>query len=545
MISILRLAVTASAILVAACSGGGGGAPAADPPLSARAEAAAVTDAPAVYAVEQAARVVEASIVTIDGAYTFAQVNSDIDPNDSFKPEVDAHFTADDYPADGLSSNARLRLRGSSSRLAVQKSYRVKLGSARPLWRGESILQLNKHPWDLTRVRNKLAFDLFRDIPHLPSLRTQFMHVTVNGQDYGLFTHVEKMGKEYLANRGLATDGNIYKANDFAFFSDPALALDSTGNPVNVAAFELVLELENNNRDHRPLADMIAAVNDETQPFETLFARYFDRNNYLTWMAVNILTGNRDTLNQNFALYQPKGTTKFYFLPWDYDGAFGFEDQPDNAVSNTLYAPWQQALSNWWGIPLHRRFLEDPQRLRELIQAVEDIYSSSLTAAKIQARLNAYRPMVEPLVLRSPDMDNLPTVAADPAAEWAGEYVRLATTVKKNFDTFKASLEKPMPFWLNAAVENGALHLAWDRSIDLQNDPVTYTIQVADNPDFSPTLFSRSGFSMTALDISVPPPGTYYLRVIASDNKGNTQQAFDRFDQGNRAFFGVRQFIVQ
>ena len=45
--------------------------------------------------------------------------------------------------------------------------------------------------------------------------------------------------------------------------------------------------------------------------------------------------GNRDTVNQNFALYQPKDSDKFYFLPWDYDGALGFEGQPDIKKENT------------------------------------------------------------------------------------------------------------------------------------------------------------------------------------------------------------------
>jgi hypothetical protein len=39
-----------------------------------------------------------------------------------------------------------LRLRGHSSRLAEQKSYRIKLAKDAGLWRGEQTLQFNKHP---------------------------------------------------------------------------------------------------------------------------------------------------------------------------------------------------------------------------------------------------------------------------------------------------------------------------------------------------------------------------------------------------------------
>jgi len=64
-------------------------------------------------------------------------------------------------------------------------------------------------------MRNKLAFDLMSMVPHLPSIRTQFVNLWIDdGEgpvDYGLFTHVEFAGKEYLVNRGLNDDNRLYK----------------------------------------------------------------------------------------------------------------------------------------------------------------------------------------------------------------------------------------------------------------------------------------------------------------------------------------------
>jgi spore coat protein H len=511
-----------------------------------QAEAAAVADSATTYAVEDTTKVINATITTFDGTYTFAQVNSDIDPNDTFVPEVDAHFVADDYPvADPNIVNATLRLRGSSSRLADQKSYRLKLKTAAPLWRGETTLQLNKHPWDLTRVRNKLAFDLFKDIPHLPSLRTQFMHVWINGQDYGLFTHVEKMGKEYLSNRGLAVDGNIYKANNFSFEMEPGLALDAAGKYVSKDAFEKILELENDNKNHSNLIAMINAVNDETIPLNSTMQTYFDRNNYIVWLAVNILAGNRDTINQNFALYQPKDSTRFYFLPWDYDGAFGIENQPDFKAANNLYSPGQMGIGNWWGIPLHRRFVQDPQNRADLKRAVMEIYNSYLTNTRIQSKLNSYRAIVEPLITSSPDLDYLPVLSGtEKTDEWALEYARLITTIKTNYEQFLASLESPMPYWQSATVNGAQLDLAWDASVDFDNDPVTYSIQVADSPLFTSPLYSATGYSGLSVSVPKPATGTYYMKVTARDSLGNTIEAFDRYLLGNVAYFGVLEFQV-
>ena len=271
----------------------------------------AIKDDATVYAVEDN-KVIKANIVTKDGTYTFADVNADIDDSDAIVPEIDAHLVMDNYPDDLKAKNATIRLRGHSSRLADQKSYRVKLAKDIPLWRGEGTLQFNKHPYDLTRVRNKLAFDLFRDIPHIPSLRTQFVQVSIKNlnktgveyasADFGLFTHVEKMGKEYLANRGLPTDGNIYKAEDFQFMLDANLTLDGAGAVVNKDNFEKTLSLEADNKNHKKLIEMLTALNDPSTDFDAFFAKYFDKSNYLTWLSTSILMGNRDTVNQNLSL---------------------------------------------------------------------------------------------------------------------------------------------------------------------------------------------------------------------------------------------------
>ena len=131
---------------------------------------------------------------TYDGC-TLNDVLNDIDGSDDFKPEIKVHMTADDFPDDGLVSNAELRQRGATSRGAPQKSFRVKLDSSDDLWRGERRIQLVKSFGDFSRIRNKLSYDLFADIPNLPSMQTQFVNFKVedqgNVEDYGLYTHVE------------------------------------------------------------------------------------------------------------------------------------------------------------------------------------------------------------------------------------------------------------------------------------------------------------------------------------------------------------------
>ncbi|HTM20526.1 MAG TPA: CotH kinase family protein, partial [Kofleriaceae bacterium] len=129
--------------------------------------------------------------------------------------EASGTFVADD---DGgrVEAPATLEVRGSSSRLADQKSFKIRLQDA--TWRGQKELNLNKHPFDLTRVRNALAFTLFRTIPHFSSMRIQLVNLFINGVDRGLYTQIEEGDDDFLARHGLDPEGQLYKARLFEFF---------------------------------------------------------------------------------------------------------------------------------------------------------------------------------------------------------------------------------------------------------------------------------------------------------------------------------------
>lgn len=99
-----------------------------------------------------------------------------------------------------------------------QKSYKLSLNDSAGLWRGQSNIALNKSAFDATRVRNKLYFDLAKNMEHVPSLRTQFVRLFIKDEtagatqfeDYGLYTQAEVPTKKYLANHGLDRSGFLY-----------------------------------------------------------------------------------------------------------------------------------------------------------------------------------------------------------------------------------------------------------------------------------------------------------------------------------------------
>ncbi|MEE8104072.1 MAG: CotH kinase family protein [Planctomycetota bacterium] len=496
---------------------------------------------------------------------TLDDVDQDILKNDGCKAEVNLILEITDLPGSGGDANAELRLRGASTRRTEQKSYRIKLDSkdAQDLWRGQRVLNLNKHPYDLSRLRNKLCFDLLSQIPHITSLRTQFVRLYVDQADgrgfvdYGLFTHVERVDDYFLEAHRLDPDATIYKAEFFEFGRHPDSLKLKSDPTYDEDAFEEILEIKEG-KDHAPLLAMLDELNDGGTDFEEVFATYFNRPNYLTWLACSILFDNVDTNSQNFFLYRPDGTSTFYFLPWDYDGAFDFYGQPVQAQVEQL-GRWQRSIANWWAATLHLRFLKQPGALAELTAKMTEIRDQYASASQVQTLIDSYTPTVRPQVAKSPDLNQLPVLDASSTqtklAEFDAECARLAALVAAKHQQFLDTVERPMPVFMSDNVVGADVLFRWDESFDLQGDGLTYDFQLATSPEFdAPSIVTESLGLVDTVTYSYPvaslAPGTYYYRVIVRDDKNpseNWQIAFDSYwdEQADKVHFGVRRMVVE
>jgi len=130
---------------------------------------------------------------------TLADVLADTNGDDDFKVDIDVKLRTDDLIETGADVNAGLRQRGASARLAPQKSFRVRLED--DLWRGEERIQLNKHPYDQSRMSNKLAFDLMQRLPHVTWQPSRLMLTA---------SHLMKLAlKSVLKSTGVTTTQNL------------------------------------------------------------------------------------------------------------------------------------------------------------------------------------------------------------------------------------------------------------------------------------------------------------------------------------------------
>lgn len=491
--------------------------------------------------------------------HTFAQVNSAV------RFAEDSHVDNDilaravvqvgnaDGPQPGMlgydatESNATIRVRGNSSSVRPQKSYKLELDDEAGLWRGQSNIALNKHNFDATRLRNKLYFDLLRPVEDISSLRTQFVRLYIKDEtagettftDYGLFTQAEVPTKKYLANHGLDSEGYLYKAISFNFeMSDGLKNFDDPD--FDQAAFDKILSCKGR-QDNQKLIDLVNLIADRSVDINEIVGDYIDRDNYLTWLAYNILMGNNDTTVQNFYLYSPLNSQKWFFIPWDGDNCLHWqEDEVEGLTGN--YGSWEHGVANYWGVLLHQRFLKNEANRAELAAKVDELHET-INRDTVNALAQQYDQVVRPYALAMPDFYYLGNTAAERDAILAG----LGDQVELAYQQFYDSLHELMPFFLYQPVQDGQTVLfRWEDAYDFDNQPITYRLRVAATPDFANPVVDVAGLTSTEYPVPADqlPAGTWYFAVTAETQDGRTAPAMNKIQVSDVYYPGVDRMEV-
>ena len=442
--------------------------------------------------------------------------------------------------------NATVQIRGQTSSRNAQKNYKIELKKNKGTWRGQRTINLNKHQSEGMRFRNKLSYDLLKGIPQLMSLRTQFVHLYVKDltegntavfRDYGLYTQVEQLNKTGLKNHGLDSNGQLYKINSFEFYRYEDVIKKEDDASYDQVAFEKLLEIKGDS-DHTKLIAMLNALNDVSNPIETVLDQYFDRENLTYWMAYQILTGNVDTQNRNTYLYSPQNSDTWYLIPWDNDASFMRTEYSIQKRSDQ--GSWECGVSNYWGNVLFQRCLQSDAFREELDAAVLDL-KSYLSRERISSMISEYRTVTQSYLKKMPDQMYAPLTDA--------EYETIASAipdeVEQNYELYKESLEKPMPFYTGKPViEGNTLKFNWDASYDFDAEDITYTVEVAKDYLFREVIFREDQLLIPEAETSVPEDGQYFVRVRATNASGKTQDAFDYYVTDDGKNYGMRCFYI-
>ena len=486
-----------------------------------------------------------------DTDHTFSEVNNVVRFLDSAHVQNDVYARAivqvgdENGPKPGMlgysaqKANATIRIRGNSSTVKAQKSYKLKLDDEADLWRGQKNIALNKSAFDVTRIKNKLYFDMLRKVEGVPSIRTQFVRLFIKDEtsgktqfeDYGLYTQAEVPNKKYLANHGLDKEGYLYKAISFNF--EPSEGLKNFDDPAfDQEAFDTVLSCKGR-KDNEKLINLVELINDRSVDINEIIGRYIDRENYITWLAYNILLANIDTTVQNFYLYSPVNSDKWFFIPWDGDNMLHVrEDKMEGLDGN--YGNWEHGVSNYWGVILHQRFLKNAANRKELEDKVEELYQI-INQESVDALVRQYNQTVEPYVTAMPDYYYLEHTKEERDQILSG----LGEEVEESYQAFKDSLHELMPFFQYSLEQDGdSLKLSWSEAYDFDNHSITYDVTVSAYPDMRDPVIQEKDLMLTEYETTkdVLSPGTWYWQVTACTDDGRTSMAMNKI-QVNEIFY--------
>jgi len=433
------------------------------------------------------------------------------------------------FQYNATSTNAKIFIRGNSAWRNSQKSYRIKINDEAGLFMDQQTLNLNKHQADLSRVRNKLSYDLMEQIPDMVSLRTHFVDLYVKDlsaeggsgefESYGLYTHVEHPNKKFMRSHMLDPNGYLYKGKFFEFYHYPDI-LPTTDPSYDKKKFEQYLEIKGR-EEHDKLIEMIDDINNLSIPIEESVEKYFDMDNLMTFLAINILMDNMDTDAHNFFLYSPLNLEKWYFIPWDYDG--GWEQlRKINGLKE-----YQGGISNYWGISMYNRLFRHQVYVDMLTEKVEFLYENYINEKTVTEQLVKYGNLVYPRLMKQPDIYHLP----EKITEYEDDMNLIIQTPKLALERYYADIEKPKPFFLNEIEQDETgIHFSWGTSFDLQGDDILYEFVLAKDYYFQDIIAQDMNVAFNEFTVKDKlTPGKYYWKVHARDAHGNRQSNFEQF----------------
>ena len=217
-------------------------------------------------------------------------------------------------------------------------------------------LTLNNAQQDPSMINTCMAYHVFT-AAGLPAPRCNFATVAVNGENLGLYAHVESMKTAFLERNFSDPSGNLYEGT----VSDFRLKWRST----------LQKKTNEEDVDWSDIDAVVAALQDPSPAGLEALAAAIDLDHFFTFWATEVLIGHWDGYagnRNNFYVYR-EPDAPFVFMPWGADQVFTSTDGPfDDFVSPPAVMAH--------GAIAHRLYREDATRatyvarLKQLLDTV-------------------------------------------------------------------------------------------------------------------------------------------------------------------------------
>jgi hypothetical protein len=282
-------------------------------------------------------------------------------------------------------------------------------------WHTLARLTLNNNKQDDSALRTCLAYEVFR-AAGVPAPRCGYAHVTVNGRDLGIYTHVEAIRKSFLRLRFGDDNGWLYEGT-LSDFREP---YDGT--------FE---QKTNESTPYRGPIDRLAAA--AAVPDDQLLAALeaqMDLDGFYRFWAAEVLTAHWDGYTgdtNNFYVYAAEGDERLRFIPWGPDSTF----RDTYLLFEEAYAPPSVFAT---GVIARRLYLHPEAQARyrsELRSLLDTIWNEEALTAKVASAAARIAPYL----------------TAEQAALQADDQAQLLAFIGGQRAAITAELDATAPTW--------------------------------------------------------------------------------------------------
>jgi hypothetical protein len=229
------------------------------------------------------------------------------------------------YPATftglGEEIEVGIRLKGSSTYQTIDQKPNFKIKFDEYVKDGELLdadcFDLHNEMYDPSYMKEFLAYKAFREAG-LPASRTGWAHLTVNGDDYGLYGIVEKEDGRYLKQWFDDTTGSVYESVSCDINATSCWELDKKGEGDDAD-------------DLDALQDAATGSGNWFDSIQTAIDWPVVSRSLALEMSIAHWDGYSGNLN-NIRFYHEPTVDRWYYTPWSTDLAFG---------SNPWHGGWQ------------------------------------------------------------------------------------------------------------------------------------------------------------------------------------------------------------
>lgn len=345
--------------------------------------------------------------------------------------DIPATMTVDgkNYPGVGV------RFKGQTSYWGVpnsmKKSFNITIDYSDPdqNWEGHETINLNNAYQDASFMREVLYLHQIRK--HIPAAKACYVRLYINGQDWGLYPHVQQLDGTYIKEWFFSNDGTRWRADrpdgtlpggPGGMWGDGTAALNYLGT--DTALYQKYYTLKRTEKEN-PWSDLIqvcdALNNTPLNQLIHVMPDYLDLDRTLWFLASEILFSDDDG-------YVYKGKMDYY-LYWDPEtGRITPLEYDGNSVmkNNTVnWSPFYNA--NKVNYPLLNRLLAVPEIRQRYLAHFRTLMEDIFSVTEMNARINTIQGLISSHVQSDPKK-LYPTSAFNPEINVLKNFVSNRTT---------------------------------------------------------------------------------------------------------------------